>query len=279
MNSLTAHREGPVTILTMRRPPINALDRAALEELSEAVKRVEADEHARVLVITGGIEGFFCTGGDLKYWRRFHDGKEVSRAGWEVFTRIERLSIPTIAAINGHVIGDGLTLAVVCDFRMASESATFRVPEAAYGFVPGWGLMRRLVALVGRGRASALLMTGEPIDAARAHMMGLVNDVVPTDRLMASAMCRARQMAALSPVSLRTLKCVLLGGDERSCFDAVWGKADWSEGIDSLIAKRAPAFPSGRNSDECCNLNDVETSFIPHKMLNRSSRIKDGNHD
>jgi enoyl-CoA hydratase len=253
MNAFIRQREGSVNILTLMRPPINALDQEALDELNDAVGDVEADPEIRVLVITSGIDGIFCTGGDLKYWRQIHNGKEVSRAGREIFARIERLPIPTIAAINGQVIGDGLSLTLVCDLRIASEAAMFRVPEAAYGFIPGWGFIKRLVASVGRGNATGLLMTGQSIEAARAHMIGLVNELVPPDRLMEVVMNRASRLAALSPASLRALKCVLVGGDERACFDAVWGGADWAEGIDALITKRMPVFISDGKGNGCCH--------------------------
>jgi len=254
MKSTNLRREGPVAILTLNRPPINALDQAALDELNDAVGEVEADPEIRVLVVTGGIDGIFCTGGDLKYWRDIHDGSEVSRAGSEVFARIERLAKPTIAAINGHVIGDGLALALVCDLRIASENATFRIPEAAYGFIPGWGFIRRLVASVGRGNATALLMTGQSIKAERAQVMGLVNELVPAEQLHEVVMSWAKRLAALSPASLQALKCVLLGGDEKNCFVSVWGGADWGEGIDALITKRTPVFSTDGKGSACCDL-------------------------
>lgn len=254
MSSWSRRQEGPVALLTLARPPINVLDREALAELAEAVEEVRTDQATRALVITGGVDGIFCSGGDLKHWRQVREGREVSRAGREVFARIERLSKPTVAAINGHVIGDGLALALACDLRIAGEAATFRLPELAYGFIPGWGLVHRLVALVGRANASELLLTGRPVEAAQARVMGLVNDVVPSDRLIHEALGRAQEMAALSPAALRAAKCALLGGNEGVCFEAVWGKADWREGIDALLAKRAPAFGSDGKGGECCDL-------------------------
>jgi enoyl-CoA hydratase/carnithine racemase len=154
MNSFNLRKEGPVSVLTLKRPPVNALDRTALQELSEAIENVGSDPESRVLVLTGGIEGTFCSGGDLKYWRHVQDGRAVSREGHDVFARIERLPKPTVAAINGHVIGDGIALALACDLRIVSEGATFRIPAAVYGFIPGWGFIRRLVASVGRGNAA-----------------------------------------------------------------------------------------------------------------------------
>lgn len=244
MSSWILQRKGAASVLMLRRPPINALDRKALNELSEAVEEAEADKKTRVLIIASGIEKVFCTGGDLKYWRHIRDGKEVSRIGCEAFARLESLPKPTLAAINGHVVGDGLALALACDLRMASETATFRLPELAYGFIPGWGLIHRLIGLLGRAKASNLLLTGRAFQAAEAFNMGLVHEVAPPDRLLDKALERMRAMEALSPAALRAAKCALLGGDEAACFRSVWGGRDWQEGIDALLGKRTPVFES-----------------------------------
>jgi len=255
MSSFILRRQGPVALLVLRRPPINALDREALEELGKAAEEVRADREIRVLVITGGIDGIFCSGGDLKYWREVHEGHEVSRVGREVFAQVERLPKPTIAAVNGQVIGDGLALALACDLRIASLAATFRLPEVAYGFIPGWDLIRRLVASTGRTNASELLLTGQPVKAARAQAMGLVNEVVSSDTLIDDVVKRARKMADLSPAALRAVKCALLGGNERLCFEAVWDQKDWREGIDSLFSKRTPVYgPDGKGCEDCDQL-------------------------
>ena len=253
MSSWIQRREGSTSILTLIRPPINALDWKALNELAEAVEKVETDRETRVLVITSGIEGIFCSGGDLNFWRQVRDGKEVSQAGGKVFARIERLSKPTIAAINGHVIGDGLNLALACDLRIASEAVTIRLPEVAYGFIPGWGLIHRLVTLVGRTNAYELLLTGRQVEAARAWMVGLVNEVVSSDRLIDEVLGRARKMAAFSPAALRAVKCALLGGNERACFESVWGNADWCEGTVALLAKMSPVFESDKRRGKGCD--------------------------
>jgi len=226
----------------------------ALNELAEAVEKVEADRKTRVLVIKSGIKGIFCSGGDMNFWRQVLDGKEVSRAGREVFARIERLSKPTIAAMNGHIIGDGLNLALACDLRIASEAATIRLPEVTYGFIPGWGLIHRLVTLVGRANAYELLLTGRQVEATRAQVIGLINEVVSSDQLMNEVLGRAQKMAAFSPAALRAVKCALLGGNERACFEAVWGNADWCEGVDALLAKMKPVFRSDEREGKECDL-------------------------
>jgi enoyl-CoA hydratase/carnithine racemase len=247
MGSWVRRQEGPVSVLSLMRPPVNALDQEALDELAEAVHQVDADPLTRVLVITSGIGEIFCAGGDLKFWRGNQDGREVGRAGREVFTRIERLSKPSIAAINGHVFGDGLSLALVCDIRFASASSTFRLPEAGYGFIPGWGPILRLVALVGRAHAAELLLMCETVQAEQARMMGLINKTFPPDRLLEETLVRAKRIAELSPAALRAAKCALSGEDEAACFEMVWGKADWKEGIDALLSKRPPVFGSNEN--------------------------------
>ncbi len=259
MDSWILRREGSLTILVLRRPPINALDREALEELGETVEVIRADGETRVLVITGGIDGIFCSGGDLKYWRQVCNGNEVSKMGRSVFAQIERLSKPTIAAINGHVIGDGLALALVCDLRIASLAATFRLPEVAYGFIPGWGLIRRLLDSVGRTNASEFLLTGQPVDASRARTMGLLNEAVPSDTLMDEVLRRSAHIATLSPAALRAAKCALRGGDEKACFEAIWNQKDWQEGIDALLSKRAPVYGIDvQGGEECDHVGRVQ---------------------
>lgn len=250
MASWSRERDGAVTLLTLTRPPVNALDRAALDELADRLTEVEADAETRAVVVTSGLAGVFCSGGDLKYWRTEHHGEQVGQAGREVFRRLEELPVPTIAAINGHVIGDGLMLALACDLRIATEAATFRLPEAAYGFIPGWGPIRKLVDLAGRGSASELILTGRPIGAERAWIIGLVNRVVPPDGLVDEAIECGREVATFSPVALHAAKCALRGADESACFRSVWGGPDWHEGINALFAKRQPAFAAARRGDE-----------------------------
>lgn len=179
----------------------------------------------------------------------------MTRVGREVFAQVERLPKLTIAAVNGHVIGDGLALALACDLRIASVAATFRLPEVACGFIPGWGLIHRLVASAGRTNAAELLLTGQPVEAARARAMGFVNEVVSSEKLIDEVVKRARKMADLCPAALRAAKCALLGGNERRCFEAVWNQKDWREGIDSLLSKRTPVYgPDGEGFENCNQL-------------------------
>lgn len=241
MTSWHLERSAPVAVLTLQRPPINALDQEALDELGRVIESVRGSA-ARALVVTGRPGTVFCSGGDLKYWRGIRDGRRVSESGRSVFERLERLEIPTLAAINGSVIGDGLALALACDIRVACDGASFRLPELGYGFIPGWGPIRPLIAAVGRTHAASMLLTGRTVDAYEARAIGLVHEVVLPEHLEEAVSSRAAALAAASPVAFRSAKRALLGADERACFEEVWGSRDWQEGVEALLGKRAPAF-------------------------------------
>jgi enoyl-CoA hydratase/carnithine racemase len=242
---------GPVALLTLRVPPINALDESALQALTAAVNRAEEDEVVRAIVIASGIRGIFCAGGDLKYWPRVYPGDAgtVGEAGRKVFGGIEQVTKPTIAAIQGKVIGDGLSLALACDIRLASPESTFRLPELEYGFIPGWGTIGRLVDAAGKAFASELLLLGEEASAARAHAVGLVTRVVEGEDLLPYAEALAERIAAKPPMAVRSAKAALRGGCadgtrqrsewELSCFKDVWGNREWRDGIAGLSGAKS----------------------------------------
>ncbi len=232
--------EGPLVTLTLTRPPINALNGPALEELGDALAAIAADPESRALLVTGGLERVFCSGGDLTYWHQVPDGRAVSHAGRSVFARLAHLDIPTIAAINGPVVGDGLALALACDLRWASERATFRLPELRYGFIPGWGTIQALVGVIGRGRATELLLSGRALDASAAERIGLVHASVPSEQLLDEARLLGWILAALPPTAVRAAKRALRGEDERAEFAAVWGGPVWAEGMKTYLEERVP---------------------------------------
>src|SRR5574341_1806166 len=203
---------GSVAIVTLKRPPINALDEIALQELMAAADQVENDETVRAVVIASGIERVFCAGGDLKFWPQRYASlpREVSNAGRRVFTRLEGLRKQTIAVIAGEVIGDGISLALSCDIRIASQVSQFRLPETAYGFIPGWGTIARLQRVVGQAVTSELVFTDSALSARRALLYGLVNRVTVTEDVMPTAQMLAGQIAARSSVALHHAKAALV---------------------------------------------------------------------
>jgi len=247
MASWAFQQSGAVAVLTLDRPPINALDQEALDELARLVEGVGNASTCRALVVGGGGGKVFCSGGDLKYWRGIRDGRRVSESGCAVLEQLARLDIPTLAALNGSAIGDGLALALACDIRFACEAAAFRLPELRYGFIPGWGTIRALTSTVGRAHATRMLLTGRAVGASEALAIGLVHEVVPAEQLEEAALACARDLATASAPAVRSAKRALRGADERACFEEVWGSKDWEEGVAALLGKRAPVFGgSGR---------------------------------
>lgn len=234
---------GKVALLTLARPPVNALDHDALVELERTLGDVASAGGIGALVVASRLPGVFCAGGDLRHWRTITDGRRVGDSGRRVFERLAHLELPTLAALDGSVVGDGLGLALACDLRIASERMTVRLPELGYGFIPGWGTLGRLVDVVGRAEAAHLLLTGSTCHAADALRVRLVHRLVPQwDEVVPAALDLASRLAAASPQAMRAARRALRAQDERECFRQVWGGADWEEGIDALFGKRAPRF-------------------------------------
>lgn len=262
--SVSLEGSGPVQTIRLQRPPINALDAGTLEELGALADVVSADAVCRVVVIASGLEGVFCSGGDLKYWRTFprERAHEISRAGRQTFSRITRMRKPTIAAIDGHVIGDGIALALSCDLRLASLQASFRLPEAGYGFIPGWGTLHRLAQAIGRPRALDMILTGCPVEARTALEWGLVSRLQSAGTFDKGLELLLHSLLVKSATALSMAKAVLKdpveGTDaaseqEVAAFAQVWGGEDWQEGIAAHFARRTPRFAAGPESISSLN--------------------------
>lgn len=247
---------GPVRTIHLCRLPINALDAQALQELGAAADAVGADGKTRVVVVASGIDGVFCSGGDLKFWRDFpkEQARQVALAGRRAFARIARLGIPTIAAIDGHVVGDAIALALSCDLRLASSRTVFRLPETRYGFLPGWGTLHHLVRTIGHARTMDMVLTGRSVEANVAMEWGLVSRVQPTETFAGELERLAHSLLSMSPTALSLAKTALLNGPwapgetperETAAFIEAWGSEEWQEGISALLAKRSPRFAAG----------------------------------
>jgi enoyl-CoA hydratase/carnithine racemase len=232
-----AHEDGVGTV-TLMRPPINAINGQMLDEIVTALEAWTEDPAVAAVVLTGGIRNAFCTGGDLK--QLF--GEEMAGLGREermtlfdrfqrIYSRIEVYPKPLIAAINGVAIGGGLELALVCDLRVASEVAYFSMPELKHGIIPGLGATQRLSRYIGVGRAKEMLFLGRMIRAETALAWGLVDRLVPRDRVLATAREMAGELSAKPAAAVRALKqCFLTddGGDglrrETEAFAALVGE-------------------------------------------------------
>ncbi|NLI34442.1 MAG: enoyl-CoA hydratase/isomerase family protein [Deltaproteobacteria bacterium] len=247
--------QGGVAVVTFNRPKaLNALNPKTLDELDAIIERVEKDDSIRVLVMTGAGEKAFIAGADITEFQRMNplQARLFGERGQGVFCRLENLSIPVIACVNGFALGGGCEIAMSCDFIYASENARLGQPEVNLGLIPGFGGTQRLSRLVGRAKAKELCMTGEMIDAKQARDLGLVAKVFPADQLMAETMKVAALLASKSPGVLRSLKQVINRGMdvdlktacalEAEAFGMCFASQDAREGVAAFLEKRKPDF-------------------------------------
>ena len=246
---------GGIARITVNRPDkLNALNAAVIDELSQAAKRVETDGAIHGVVLTGAGTKAFVAGADISELAEQGplDGKARALAGQRMMRQLERCGKPVIAAVNGFALGGGCELAMACHLRLASESAKFGQPEVKLGIGPGYGGTVRLPRLVGKGRALELLLTGAMIDAQEAWRIGLVNRVVPAERLLPESEAVLAAILEQGPLAIRSvLECVDTGYDlsvdealllEANHFGLLSGTADMREGTAAFLAKRKPVF-------------------------------------
>lgn len=201
-----------VLLLTLNRPERhNALSKPLLLELEQALTLAQSDADVGCVVLTGGRARAFSAGADISEQTGFspEDAYRHMRWGQDLFTRLEHLGKPTIAAINGFALGGGLELALACDLRTASDSAQLGLPEVTLASLPGWGGTQRLPRLIGASNAKLIAMTGQRITAQRALQLGLVNSVHPHDDLLTETLVLAGEIASKSIESLQAIKQVV----------------------------------------------------------------------
>lgn len=257
MNSpeLQFEKRDGIAYITFNRPEVhNALNNAMVEGLEKALADIEADRSVRVVILTGEGEKSFLAGSDIKEIskRTPLEGVENSRRRQGALTRLERLPVPSIAAINGHAFGVGCEIAMSCTLRVASARAKFGQLEINLGIVPGAGGTQRLPRLIGKGKALELILTGKIIDAEEALSIGLVNAVAAPDDLMEKCLELAGTLKEKSTVALKyALRAVNEGLDtdidtgfklEGLCLAACLSSDDSKEGLAAFIEKRKPRF-------------------------------------
>jgi enoyl-CoA hydratase len=247
---LTIERDGAVAVVTINRPPVNALNAATMAELRQAMTGLGADPETRAIVLTGAGEKAFVAGADINELAALSpaEGKDHAARGQAVLDLIETLGKPVIAAVNGVALGGGCELAMACTLRIAADSARFGQPEINLGLSPGYAGSQRLPRLVGRGRALELLLTGDMISAARACEIGLVNRVVPAAELRAEAVTLATTLAAKAPIATRYILEAVLNGSEMPLaqaqhletvsFGVLASTEDMKEGTRAFLEKR-----------------------------------------
>lgn len=256
MSSAVTYRvDGAVAVATLNRPEsLNAISSELLAALDQAVAAAMSDGAVRALVITGTGRAF-CAGANLtevqalqKGWQLHDWVQRVQRT----FLAIEAAPKPVLAAINGLAYGGGCELALACDLRIAAPEARLGVPEIKVGLLPAAGGMSRLPALIGRGRALQMILTGRDVGAAEALSWGLVNEVAGDGELLSRAMAWATELAALPPLALQVGKEAVLtnrdlgaqeaGRVEAQAVGMLFDSADTQEGLSAFVAKRKPRF-------------------------------------
>lgn len=246
--------DGIATITINRPDKLNALNAATVREIGAAFAAVRADDGVRGVIVTGAGEKSFVAGADIAELATMGPvtGVRVSREGQDIFRNIERLGKPVLAAVNGFALGGGLELALACHLRIAASNARFGLPEVKLGIIPGYGGTIRLPRIVGRGRALELILTGEMIDAAEAHRIGLVNRVVEPAELRGTTTALLRKIIANGPIALALALESVAHGETTSSEDALILESnlfgllaatdDMREGMAAFLEKRKAEF-------------------------------------
>ncbi|MGS2725603.1 enoyl-CoA hydratase/isomerase family protein [Psychroserpens sp. BH13MA-6] len=254
-NILSSTNNGITTITVNRPKKLNALNKATIQELHEALDAANSSKDTKVIIVTGSGEKAFVAGADISEFADFDvkNGGKLAAKGQEIlFDFIANLSTPVIAAVNGFALGGGLELAMACHFRLASTNAKMGLPEVSLGVIPGYGGTQRLPQLVGKGRAMEMIMTAGMIDANQALEYGLVNHVTSEEELLPLAEKIAGKIMRNSSVAIKgAIKAIndnyKDGVDgfktEIKQFGKCFGTEDFKEGTSAFLEKRKASFP------------------------------------
>ncbi|MBI2793238.1 MAG: enoyl-CoA hydratase/isomerase family protein [Ignavibacteria bacterium] len=252
---VTIETQQHVALITINRPDkLNALNGEVLNQLSNVVRDVRFNNVVRVVVITGNGPKAFVAGADIAELHELDElsGSKFTAHGQDIFSLIERLGKPVIAAVNGFALGGGCELALACHMRFASDTAKFGQPEINLGIIPGYGGTQRLARTIGVPKALELILSGTMIDSAEALSVGLVNRVYPSAELLPSTLDFAHSLAAKAPLALTAcLEATLASYDttrldgqyiEAQLFSRICGTSDFKEGTAAFLEKRQPLF-------------------------------------
>jgi enoyl-CoA hydratase/carnithine racemase len=250
--TLLLAREDAVAVVTLNRPPANAISEALVRELDAGLTEIEADGDVRAVVITGAGDRIFCAGADLGSAFSGGDVSEFIRSGNRLLRRIERFPKPVVAALNGHALGGGCEIAMACHLRILKDTARMGQTESNLGIIPGYGGTQRLPRLIGRGLALEHLLLGTQIPAAECLRIGLVNRVAREGETLSDAMALARELARRPPVATRLIIQVVDDGlkvpidealeVETRGFAEVIRTEDAGEGMQAFLQKRPAEF-------------------------------------
>ncbi|MBI2923018.1 MAG: enoyl-CoA hydratase/isomerase family protein [Planctomycetes bacterium] len=255
MTTLLVQDNAGVRRITVNRPEkLNALNSQVIADLDEAFAAAAKDDTVRAVVLTGVGEKAFVAGADIAEMAALgpSEARRFAECGQRAFDRIENCGKPVVAAVNGFALGGGCELALACHVRFASPNAKLGAPEVTLGLIQGFGGSQRLPRIVGTGRALEWILSGDAMDAAEAHRIGLVNRIVEPAKLVEEATAFAARLASRGPVALRlALECVIGGAGlsfaegqrlEASNFGLVFATEDMKEGTKAFLEKRKPAY-------------------------------------
>ena len=247
-------KENGIETITFHRPEaLNALNSQVLDDIDRAVDDAAADPSVRVIIFTGEGKAFI-SGADINEMsaKKNLEIIDYSRKGAALFRKIETMTKPTIAAINGYTFGGGLEFALCCDIRIANEKASFALPEATLGIVPGFNGTQRLPKVIGLMKAKEMLFTGRRVRADEALAMGLLFKVTSLEDFEAEVMKEAEMIANASASAISLIKAAITAGADVSVdvgkdielgyMTACFGTPDQIEGFTSFIEKRKPNF-------------------------------------
>ncbi|HXV73565.1 MAG TPA: enoyl-CoA hydratase-related protein [Sphingomonadales bacterium] len=253
--NLLCEVDASVALVTVNRPEkLNPLSGETLEALDACFADLSSDGAVGAIILTGAGDKAFVAGGDISEFASLTGvtGQEKSLRGQKVFNRIENLGKPVIAAINGYALGGGLELAMACHLRIASENAVLGQPEVKLGVLPGFGGSQRLPRLIGKGRATEMILTGAPVSAQEAFRIGLVNRVTPQGELIRAARELAATILKNAPIAVElSLRAIQHGMEmplsaalawEAAQFGLCCGTEDFQEGARAFLEKRKAEF-------------------------------------
>ena len=256
-DSVLLHEDDGIALLEINRPQArNALNWEAQDLFAHAVRRIAQSAAARVVIITARGDQAFVSGGDLQELAQApgkEDGLRLSEVMTHALDQLAQLPLPVLCAINGDAVGGGCEIVTACDLRLMARHARLRFGQVQVGLSTGWGGGRRLVAQIGQSRATDLLLTGRPVDAAEAHALGLVQRVVDAPgTVREAALALARDLQRLPADALATLKDVIrvaatstpdmAAAHEQARFLALYGSSNHREALRAFVEKRAPDF-------------------------------------
>ena len=252
--NLTFTVEENIAIIKINRPDkMNALNISTIKEIKKALREAQNDDNIKGIILTGEGPKAFVAGADIAEFSNFSaaQAKEMSETGHETFDAIEHCEKPVIAAINGFALGGGCELAMSCHMRVAATNAKFGQPEVNLGLIPGYGGTQRLVRLIGRSKATELLLTADMIGAEEAKSLGLINHITAPEELIAKCKEILQKIAKKSPLAVaQILRLINHYYDKKDngfteeisefghCFDT----EDFKEGVDAFLNKRSAQF-------------------------------------